>query len=208
MEERDKLYRQRAQERARRKQSQSSLGCQRDKGNETLRTKSRTTFARAPVVVPRTTTNFQMKTAAIYARREKEVDDLERKKQLEKARRVQEQVTSKRLAQAMAQMDRQQGRMPRRDTVEEAHQNARESRERYRKALKENRKKLEQVRAFVLVLVARSCALFLCVCDLPCAGLPCLSLTTVSGTSSVNFLHVLTQQQQIKTRTGSCLSRA
>lgn len=160
MEEREKVYRQRAQERAQREQAQSSSACQSKRTNETRRKKNRKNSA-APVV-PGTTANFQMKISQVRAKREKESDDLRREKRKETARHVLEQVTSKRLAQVMARIDRQQGRLARRDTAEEAHERASESRARYRNALAENRQKLEQVRTCICHFAMRDRALNIC----------------------------------------------
>ncbi|CAM9245758.1 unnamed protein product [Hapterophycus canaliculatus] len=143
MEEREKLWRQRAQERTSRERPQSSSAYQSKQGNGIGRKKKRTRLAHTHVV-PRTTTNFQMKTAHMQARREEESNAVKQEQDKETARHAQEQVTGKRLAQVMARMDREQARLAKRDTVEEANKKARESRERYRKALLENKRKLEQ----------------------------------------------------------------
>ncbi|CAM9244270.1 unnamed protein product, partial [Scytosiphon promiscuus] len=142
MEEREKVSKQRAQARKECEQAQSLSACDGRGRNETWRRESRTLFATP--IVPRTTSNFQMKLAYVQARQERERNDLERKIRKETARHVQEQVTSKRLAKVLAQLDRQQGRLARRNPAREGRRKTRESRERYRKVLTENRKKLEQ----------------------------------------------------------------
>lgn len=142
MEERENVYRQRAKERARREQDKSL--------SEEIRRRPRTKkvpLAATVPVVPRSTNSFSLKTAHVRARLEKEKGDLKRQKQEELARRTRQQAMSKTISEVMRRMDFQQTRLAHRPTAAEARQRARESRERYHLCLKENKQRLEQVRA-------------------------------------------------------------
>lgn len=145
MEEREKIYRQRALERAKREKDKSSWATQRLE-KETKRRKERAAFLAQAPAIPRTTKKCLMKTAQVQARRKQESDDIAREERQEKARHARQQEVGRALAEVMRRIDRQQGRLVTRETGKDAQQKARESHERYRRALKENKIKLEQVR--------------------------------------------------------------
>ncbi|CAM9139862.1 unnamed protein product [Ectocarpus sp. 13 AM-2016] len=139
MEERENVYRQRAKERARRKQDKSLT----EEIRQRPRRKKVPLAATVPVV-PRSTNSFSLKTAHVRARLAGEKSDLKRQKQEELARRTRQQAMSKTISKVMRRMDYQQTRLARRPTAAEARQTARESQERYHVCLKENKQKLEQ----------------------------------------------------------------
>lgn len=148
MEEREGMYRERAKERAQRAQDQYELDRKLAVRTDKQRNLSNTSSAS---VVPRTTHSFLVKTARVRARLEKEAYDLEQEKKRELRRRAQQQETSTALAEVMRQMGHKQTKQDRRVAELEYEQKARQGRERYRRALRENKARLEQVRENVLL---------------------------------------------------------
>lgn len=135
------MYRERAQERTQRAQNQAALD-----RNAALKTdkKTKCNTSSAPVV-PRTTHSFLVKTARVRARLEKETYDLKQEKKRELQRRVQQQETSRALAEVMRQMGNKQTKQAPRVALMESELKAREGRERYHRALQENKARLQQV---------------------------------------------------------------
>lgn len=145
MEERENMYRERAQERAQRAQDQAAL----DRNLAVRADKQRKFITSSTPVVPRSTHSFLLKTARVRARLEKETCELKQEKKRELQRRAQQQETSKALAEVMRQMGNKQTKQDRRVAMMESEQKAREGRERYHRALRENRARLQQVRSIV-----------------------------------------------------------
>ena len=152
MEEREKTYRLRAQERAQREQEKSNLARQKMEEEVRRRREKAASSAQVPVV-PRATYKSLMKTAQVQERQKMEAETLQREKRKEEARHARQRKTSKALAEVMRRIDLEQGRLARRATGKDAQQKAQESRERYRQALKDNQSKLEQVRFIIHELV-------------------------------------------------------
>ncbi|CAM9161204.1 unnamed protein product [Pylaiella littoralis] len=147
MEEREKVYRQRAQERAqeraKRENDKSSWASQALEEATKRRIEKETSSAQTPVI-PRTTQKCLMKTAQVQARRKQERYDIEREEREEKTRHARQQEVGRALAEVIKRIDRQQGRLARRQIDKEVRKKAREDHERYRRALKDNQIKLEQ----------------------------------------------------------------
>lgn len=148
MEEREKTYRLRAQERAQREHENAISARQRLEEEVRRRREKAACSAQAPVM-PRATYKSLQRTAQAQKRLKEEADNLKREKRREEARHARQRKTSKALAEVMRRIDLEQGRLARRDTGEDAQRKARESRERYRQALKDNKSKLQQVRFIV-----------------------------------------------------------
>lgn len=145
MEEREKVYRQRALERAKREKEKSSWATQKLE-EETKRRKERAAFSAQAPAIPQTTKKCLMKTAQVQARRKQESDDIAREERRDKIRHARQQEAGRALSEVIRRIDRQQGRLVTRETGKHAQEKARESHERYHRALKENKIKLEQVR--------------------------------------------------------------
>lgn len=146
MEEREKMYRERARERTQRAENQGAL----DRNLAVRTDKKIKCNTSSAAVIPRTTHSFLVKTARVRARLEKESYDLKQEKRRELQRRVQQQETSKALAEVMRQMGNKQTKQDRRVAAMESEQKAREGRERYHRALQENKARLQQVCDIVL----------------------------------------------------------
>lgn len=143
MEERAKTYRRRAQERARKERENTAAARQR-KEEANTRKKERAFSASVPVI-PRTTHSFLIRTAQVRSKLERESEELKREAERRAKMRARQQETSKALADVMREVDRQRNRQGSRDTDREAAQKARDSRETYRRSLRENKARLEQV---------------------------------------------------------------
>lgn len=148
MEERERTYRLRARERAQREQEKNDLARQRLEEEVRWKREEAACSAQVPVV-PRATYKSLLKTAQVQERQKIEAEQLKREKRKEEARHARQRKTSKALAEVMRRIDLEQGRLARRETRKDAQQKARESRERYCQALKDNQGKLEQVRFIV-----------------------------------------------------------
>lgn len=146
MEERENMYRERAQERAQRAQDQAVL----DRNLAVRTDRQRKCSTSSAPVVPRSTHSFLVKMARVRARREKETYDLKQEKKRELQRRARQQETSKAIADVMRQMGNKQTKQDRRVAVMDSEQKARKGRERYHRALKENKARLQKVRDIVL----------------------------------------------------------
>lgn len=144
MEEREKVYRQRAQLRAKREKDKSYWASQRLE-EETKRKKEKAAIPAQAPVIPRTTQKCLTKKAQVQARQKRESDDIKREERKEKARHARQLEVGRALAEVMRRIDRQQGRLAPRETDQDAQLKARESHERYHQALKDNKIKLEQV---------------------------------------------------------------
>lgn len=145
MEEREKAHRLRTQERAQREKEKNHLARQRLE-DEARRRREKAAWSAPVPAMPRATYKSLLKTAQVRERQNKEAENLKREKHKKVARHARQRKTSKALAEVMRRIDAEQGRLPRRETGRDAQQQARESRERYRQALKDNQSKLEQVR--------------------------------------------------------------
>lgn len=143
MEERAETYRKRAQDRARREREGAAAA--RQCVEEASRRKREKAFSASVPEIPRTTRSFLIKTAQVRSKLERESEDLKREMERQVKMRARQRETSKALANVMREVDRQQHRQGRRDTDREAAQKARDSREIYRRSLRENKAKLEQV---------------------------------------------------------------
>lgn len=143
MEERQKMYTKRAQERAQREKDKTDLA--RQLAEDVERRRNQKAFSASVPVAPRTTHSFLIKTAQTQAKLAKERCEIQRETDREKKMRARQDETKNHLAEVMRRIDREQGRQFRRDTHQEAEHKSRESHEKYRRALKENKARLEQV---------------------------------------------------------------
>lgn len=143
MEERERTYKIRANERARRKQDKLEAG-QRLEEEETRRRREKAFAAPVPVA-PRTTRSSLLKTAQVQARLDEARHDAKREDERREHARTREQETGKMLMEAMREIDRQQGRRSRREIDVEVGLKMREDRRMFRKALRKNKARLEQV---------------------------------------------------------------
>ena len=144
MEEREKMYRERAKERAQRERQRVDAARQLEE-KERHRRREKAFAARVPVA-PRTTHSFLLKTAQVQARINQARDDAKREEQRRLELRAQQRETGRALMEVMKDIDGQQGRLDYRDADRRAKQKARENTINYRNALKENRVRLEKVR--------------------------------------------------------------
>ncbi|CAM9297218.1 unnamed protein product [Ascophyllum nodosum] len=142
MEEREKMYRERAKERAQRERQRVDAARQLEE-KERHRRREKAFAARVPVA-PRTTHSFLLKTAQVQARINQARDDAKREEQRRLELRAQQRETGRALMEVMKDIDGQQGRLDYRDADRRAKQKARENTINYRNALKENRVRLEK----------------------------------------------------------------
>lgn len=143
MEEREKLYASRRQEKMQRELEKASVA-RRNQEEEFRRKKQNALLAPVPII-PRTTHSFLLKTADVRAQLERKRVEAERESEEQARRCARQQETSKALAEVMRDLNRQRGTEPRRDKTRNVEQRARESRKKYRQALQENKIKLENV---------------------------------------------------------------
>lgn len=144
MEKREKLNKRRREERLQRNQEQAATArrCEEDKS---CRRKERALSAPAPLM-PRTTHSFVLAAAKVRATLDRKRCEVKRETEEHAQRRARLQATGKFLSEVLRKMDCERGTGPRRHTTHDSERRARDSREKYRQALKENRTKLELVR--------------------------------------------------------------
>lgn len=144
MEQRQKAYKTRANERAQRKQDKLEAG-RRLEEEETQKRKKNTFAAPVPIAL-RPTRSFLLKTAQVQARLDQARQDAKQEATRSEHARIREKETGKILMEAMREIDRQQGRRSRREIDEEVEHKIRQDSRMFRKALKTNKARLEQVR--------------------------------------------------------------
>lgn len=143
MEKREKTYARRRQARATRELEKAAEARRREE-EDLLRNRQKAFSAPVPPI-PRTTHSFLLKTAEVRARLERERAAVEQEKEEEVKRRIRERETSRALAEVMKEANHQRGTRPRRDSSRYMQLRARESREKYRQVLRENKATLENV---------------------------------------------------------------
>lgn len=144
MEEREKFYVRRRHERKQRELEKASVA--RRNQEEEFRQKKKKALSAPVPVIPRTTHSFLLKTAEVRAQLEREQAMAKRESEEHDRRCSRQRETSKALAEVMKDMNRQRGTEPQRDKTRNMERRARESRQKYRQALQENKTKLENAR--------------------------------------------------------------
>lgn len=143
MQERDKIYKQRAQQRT--QHQLEKLSNAREREEEEKRRRQAKAFIAPVPLVPRTTNSVFMKMKKVQHKLMREADDARRKAERQRTWRHRQSEIGRSLSAVINRINRQQGRQARRQTDEEIKLRAREYHRKYRTTLSDNKAKMDQV---------------------------------------------------------------